>query len=97
MWTMWCNWSGRATWRSAWTMCSTRELEEYFDKMRHTFPPGLGYELGLRMVAPEQLEEIVQTLLDWGYANKDVEALLGGNLMGLARTVWLGERGSATA
>ena len=73
------------------------ELEEYLVTMRHTFPPDLGYELGLRMVAPEQLEEIVQTLLDWGYANKDVEALLGGNLMGLARTVWLGERGSATA
>jgi membrane dipeptidase len=71
----------------------TKELEEYLVTMRHTFPPGLGYELGLRMVAPEQLKEIVQTLLDWGYANADVEALLGGNLMRLARSVWLGDRG----
>jgi membrane dipeptidase len=65
-----------------------RELEEYLEKMRHTFPPGLGYELGARFVAPEQLEEIVATLIGWGYRPDDLRRILGGNLMRLARAVW---------
>ena len=64
------------------------ELEEHMQRMRPTFPPGLGYELGARFVAPEQLEEIVQTLQGWGYRDDDLAALLGGNLLRLARTVW---------
>jgi microsomal dipeptidase-like Zn-dependent dipeptidase len=40
------------------------------------------------MVAPEQLPAIVETLLGWGYGAADLEAVLGGNLMRLARTVW---------
>jgi membrane dipeptidase len=64
------------------------ELEEHMQKMRATFPPGLGYELGARFVAPEQLEEIIGVLQGWGYRDEDLAALLGGNLMRLARTVW---------
>ena len=64
------------------------ELDEYTRTMQHTFPPGLGYELGARFVPPEQIEEIVATLQGWGYADKDLKAILGGNLMRLARTVW---------
>ena len=66
----------------------TRELEEHLEKMRGTFPPGLGYELGARFVPPEQLEEIVATLQGWGYSDDDLAALLGGNLLRLARHVW---------
>jgi len=66
----------------------TRELEEHIEKMRGTFPPGLGYELGARFVPPEQLEEIVSTLQGWGYPDADLTALLGGNLLRLARQVW---------
>jgi membrane dipeptidase len=66
----------------------THELEEYTRSMQATFPPGLGYELGARFVAPEQLEEIVQTLQGWGYRDEDLKALLGGNLLRLAQTVW---------
>jgi membrane dipeptidase len=66
----------------------TRELEEHVQKMRDTFPPGLGYELGARFVPPEQLEEIVTTLQGWGYSDADLAALLGGNLLRLARQVW---------
>ena len=64
------------------------ELDEYMRQMRHTFPPGLGYELGARFVPPEQIGEIVATLQSWGYRDEDLRALLGGNLMRLARTVW---------
>ena len=64
------------------------ELNEYLAKMRHTFPPGLGYEDAVRMVAPEQLESVVERLLSWGYARVDLEAILGGNLLRLARAVW---------
>jgi membrane dipeptidase len=66
----------------------TQELEDYLSKMGHTFPAELGYEKGVRMVAPEQLEQIAQTLLGWGYSESDLRAVLGGNLMRLARSVW---------
>jgi membrane dipeptidase len=66
----------------------TQELDDYVTKMAHTFPPELGYEKGVRLVAPEQLEEIVGILLSWGYTSENIKALLGGNLMRLARTLW---------
>jgi membrane dipeptidase len=66
----------------------TQEMDDYLAKMGHTFPVGLGYEKGVRMVAPEQLEDIVQTLQGWGYNDADLRAVLGGNLMRLARAVW---------
>jgi len=65
-----------------------RELEEHLEKMKGTFPPGLGYEMGSRFVPPEQLEEIVVTLQGWGYSDADLTALLGGNLLRLAKQVW---------
>ena len=37
---------------------------------------------------PEQIGEIVATLQGWGYGQTDLQALLGGNLMRLARQVW---------
>ena len=65
-----------------------RELEEHLEKMKGTFPPGHGYEMGARFVPPEQLEEIVVTLQGWGYSDADLTALLGGNLLRLAKQVW---------
>ena len=64
------------------------ELEEYMRTMRHTFPSGLGYELGARFLPPEQLGEIVCALQARGYGDADLKAILGGNLMRLARDVW---------
>lgn len=66
------------------------ELQQHMEQMKSTFPPGLGYELGARFLPPEQLEEIVSTLQGWGYGDDDLKALLGGNLLRLARTVWKG-------
>jgi len=65
-----------------------QELEDYMRTMQHTFPPGLGYELGARFVPPEQIESIVATLQGWGYREDDLRAILGGNLMRMARTIW---------
>jgi membrane dipeptidase len=64
-----------------------QELDDYLDKMKHTFPPGLGYELGGRFVAPEQLTEIVSILLGWGYHEADVASILGGNILRLMQQV----------
>jgi membrane dipeptidase len=66
----------------------TQELDDYLEKMGHTFPAELGYKRGMRMVAPEQLTTIVETLQNWGYGDADLRAVLGGNLMRLARAVW---------
>ena len=66
----------------------SQEMDDYLAKMAHTFPPELGYQKGLRMVAPEQLEGIVEALQKLGYSDADLRAVLGGNLMRLARTVW---------
>jgi membrane dipeptidase len=65
-----------------------QELDDYMRTMQHTFPPGLGYELGARFVPPEQIVEIVATLQGWGYRDDDLKALLGGNLMRMATQVW---------
>ena len=62
-----------------------------------TFPPGLGYDEPLRFVEPEQLERVVEVLLSRGYRTADLEALLGGNLMRLARAVWKAPRPAAEA
>jgi len=66
----------------------TAEMDEYLVKMRHTFPPGLGYELGVKMVQPEQLGEIVAILMGMGYSDDDLAQILGGNLLRVARAVW---------
>ncbi|MBK8597834.1 MAG: membrane dipeptidase [Holophagales bacterium] len=74
-----------------------QELDEILVKMRATFPPGLGYDEPLRFVEPEQLERVVEVLLSRGFRTADLEALLGGNLMRLARSVWKAPRPAAEA
>ena len=74
-----------------------QELEEFMQTMQHTFPAGLGYEHGARFVPPEQIEAIVEVLQRWGYGDADLQAILGGNLMRLAREVWKPVRRSSDA
>jgi membrane dipeptidase len=64
------------------------EVDAALAAMAHTFPPELGYGKGMNFVPPEQLEEIVDGLLRLGYAAADIEAILGGKLMRVARQVW---------
>jgi membrane dipeptidase len=55
------------------------------------WPPEHGYGggiTGIRIAAPEQLPEITDGLLRRGYAEADVRAVLGLNMLALARRVW---------
>lgn len=65
-----------------------KELDDYVTSMASTFPNGLGYERGIRMVAPEQLEPIVDRLLRMGYSDAALAGILGGNLLRVAKEVW---------
>ncbi len=65
-----------------------QELDDYVVAMAHTFPPGLGYDKGVKLVEPEQLEGIVGRLGGLGYAIEDLRLLLGGNLYRLAGATW---------
>ncbi len=66
----------------------TSELDAFLEKMRATFPPGLGYDDGLEMLAPERLETIVGALQARGYRDEDLRGILGGNFLRVARQVW---------
>jgi membrane dipeptidase len=52
------------------------------------FPPELGYQSGIQMVAPEAIAEVVERLLALGYSDDDVRAILGGNFFRVAKQVW---------
>jgi membrane dipeptidase len=64
------------------------ELDEVLRAMAASFPAGMGYEAGLRMLAPEDLEAIVERLLRLGYAEADLRGILGGNFRRVAEAVW---------
>ena len=52
------------------------------------FPPGYGYDTAFDLVAPEQYGEIVDALIKLGYTDADLKAILGGNHLRIAETVW---------
>ncbi len=66
------------------------ELNEYLAKNRDTFPPGSGYAdyIPQHFVSPLQLPELTAALLDKGYGEDDVRAILGGNFVRVASQVW---------
>jgi membrane dipeptidase len=66
------------------------ELNAFVDQNRDTFPPGGGYS-GVgpwQFVSPEQLPELVESLLALGYGHQAVDDILGGNFLRIAGTVW---------
>lgn len=53
------------------------------------FPAEQDYaSTGVNMVQPEQLGEIVDSLRCIGYIEEDLRAILGGNFLRIAKTVW---------
>jgi microsomal dipeptidase-like Zn-dependent dipeptidase len=64
------------------------EVDEYVQKMRATFPDGLGYESGVEMVEPERLPAVAEALMAKGYSADSLSRILGGNLIRIARQTW---------
>ncbi|MEZ5656339.1 MAG: membrane dipeptidase [Sphingobium sp.] len=64
------------------------ELDELTSANPAIFPPELGYGKDMQMIEPGSLVRIIEALCRMGYADADLCAVLGGNLMRIARTVW---------
>jgi membrane dipeptidase len=52
------------------------------------FWPKEEYQTASLFLPPEQLPEIVETLLQRGFSERDVTAILGGNFLRVAKAVW---------
>ena len=52
------------------------------------WPAGFGYQAGIKFVAPEDLPRVTEEMLRRGYGDNEVRAVLGGNLLRVAREVW---------
>ena len=66
-----------------------QELDDYIKDNPDTFPPELGYGPGLKMVRPEQIPEITESLLNLGYSDYDMRLVLGENHLRVAQQVWV--------
>jgi membrane dipeptidase len=64
------------------------ELDEYLINHPEMFPPSEGYSVGMSMVEPEQLADVVEQLVRMGYSDEDMHGILGGNHLRVARRVW---------
>ena len=63
------------------------ELDDFLSDPEK-FPPELGYASGLEMTPPEAVEDIVGGLIQLGYSEEALRAILGGNLVRVAKQVW---------
>ena len=66
----------------------SKELDDVVTAHPELFPPSEGYTGGVKMVAPEQLPEIVAGLIARGYRSADIRKILGGNFARVARATW---------
>lgn len=64
------------------------ELKTYLAKMRATFPAAFGYDTDIPMLPPENVLDVVASLLRRGYAESDIRSILGGKFLRIAREVW---------
>jgi membrane dipeptidase len=65
------------------------ELNAYLEQHGDTFPADGYTDFGpMRFVSPSQLPELTAALLQLGYRNADVRAILGGNFLRVASQVW---------
>lgn len=61
-------------------------LPVFFEKSGLNYPAGyLGSMKGLQ---PEQIDEIIETLMDSHYSEEDIKKILGGNFLRVASKVW---------
>jgi membrane dipeptidase len=52
------------------------------------WPPEWGYKPGIKFMSPAQLGEVTEEMLARKWKEDDVKAVLGGNLMRVAKEVW---------
>jgi membrane dipeptidase len=65
----------------------TAEADAYIARFPETYPPEQ-YRSGRTFIRPEQLVEVVAALLQRGYSEAAIKAILGGNFLRLAKRVW---------
>lgn len=65
-----------------------QEFVEYLETMRERYPDDESYRRPIAMLPPTRIVEIVQVLLDWGYPDDAIAAILGGNWRRVAAKVW---------
>jgi membrane dipeptidase len=64
-------------------------LQRFAAGVPEKFPKDGGYTtLGMEQLEHERLIEVTQALVDRGYADTDISAILGGNWVRLAEAVW---------
>lgn len=63
------------------------EIDEYCRSMPDVFPAHI-YGQGVRLVAPEQIVEVVEMLMRLGYAQSAIQKILGLNFLRVAEQVW---------
>lgn len=68
------------------------ELARQLVAARGTWPPGFGYEPGIRFLEPEALPSVAEGLLARGHSEDAVRAIIGGNFLRVAGVVWKGAR-----
>jgi membrane dipeptidase len=66
----------------------TDELLAFYKARPDLYPPELGYSKPTPMVEPERLPGLVEMMLERGYGEDAVRAILGSNLERVARAVW---------
>jgi membrane dipeptidase len=68
-----------------------KEINAQLEQHEDTFPTGGGYtEFGpIQFASPSQLPELTAALLQLGYHEGDVRAILGGNFLRVASQVWM--------
>lgn len=64
------------------------ELEEFVRNNPDRFPPVEGYTLRVDFVEPEQVPEVVDSLLKLGYTDENLRSILGGNHLRVAQQIW---------
>ncbi len=64
------------------------ELNDILDSDANFWPPGNEYDKTIDCVAIEGLTDIVTGLEKKGYAKTDIAAVLGGNMLRVAKAVW---------
>lgn len=65
------------------------EMDAYLAAHPTMWPEEWGYKPGMKVVAPEQLPQLTEILLKRGHSAGDVSKILGGNMLRVAKEVWL--------